>query len=201
MPQDLTIVSPGQGEITTPEVAGLPAAIDAHRPVQHGGDVARRTTPSSPERSRGRRGPSGGLPVTLTWRPTPRRPVRLGPGAVTLTGAAGEGLPGRKHRRRRHPVGDRADGAARRPTGDRGDRHRRDRRPSRGRGGVRGRDRVPRSPQVPTDGGGRDRSDARNYDELDRIMAGFVRRATPTPAIVQNGNGERRRGGGRSARS
>ena len=85
-PQQLTVVMPGRGETTAPDVAGLPAASMhialsnmsgiwlAHYAVVTVNDLA-----AAIDRE-------GGLPVTLTAAyPTKAGP--LGPGSLTLTGA------------------------------------------------------------------------------------------------------------------
>ncbi|HEY6566960.1 MAG TPA: LCP family protein, partial [Actinomycetota bacterium] len=187
MPQDLMIVGPGQGEISIPEVAGLPGEsvridlsnmagtwLDTYAVVSLNG-VAELV-----ERA-------GGLEVTL-GEAYPTKAGPLGPGAVTLTGKQVKAF-----------LAGSTDDAATRwefvltalledpPALEEADIAETDdaQAASEVFAGAQGAD-VTQVPTVVVAGTVR----IPKYDELDRIMADSFGATTPTPAIVQNGNGE-----------
>lgn len=186
MPQDLTIVGPGQGEITTAEVAGLPGSsiqidlsnmagtwLDTYGVVGLSGlaDMVDR---------------AGGLPVMLS-QAYPTRSGELGPGALTLTGQQTKAF-----------LAGSTDDAATRweivltalladpPPIEAADLEDTD--DAEAAAGVFAAAEGAEVTQVPTTVvAGTVRIP--NYDALDRIMTDSFDARSPTPAIVQNGNG------------
>ncbi len=187
VPQDLTIVGPGQGEIGTAEVAGLPADsmridlsnmagtwLDGYAVMGLRGisDLADR---------------AGGLSVSL-GEPYPTKSGSLGPGSVTLTGQQAKAF-----------LAGSTDDAATRweivlaalladpPALEASDLVETDGAEVAATvfAGAAGADMA----QMPTTViAGTIR--VPKYDDLDRIMADSFGATPPTPVIVQNGNGD-----------
>jgi polyisoprenyl-teichoic acid--peptidoglycan teichoic acid transferase len=187
MPADLTIVGPGQGEITIPEVAGLPGEsmridlsnmagtwLDAYAVISLNGfaELVDR---------------AGGIQVNL-GEAYPTKSGSLGPGAVTLTGQQAKAF-----------LAGSTDDAATRwefvltalledpPQLEETDLAETDDAEAAAQvfAGAQSAD-VTQVPTVVVAGTVR----VPKYDDLDRIMTTSFGAATPTPAIVQNGNGE-----------
>jgi polyisoprenyl-teichoic acid--peptidoglycan teichoic acid transferase len=186
LPQDLTIVGPGQGEITTPEIAGLPGEtirIDLSNMVGTWLDtyavVSLKGFAAMIERG-------GGLHVTLN-EAYPTRSGALGPGSITLSGQDAKAF-----------VAGSTDDAATRweivlaalasdpPTVDEADLVETDDAQSAAQvfAGAEGAD-LTQIPSAVVAGTVR----VPEYDQLDRIVADSFGSKPPTPAIVQNGNG------------
>ena len=185
-PQQLTVVMPGRGETTAPDVAGLPAT-SMHIALSnmsgiwlaHYAVVTVNGLADAIDRE-------GGLPVTLTAAyPTKAGPI--GPGSVTLTGAQTKAF-----------LTGTTDDAGTRwelvlkalladpPTFEPAEIDETD--DAAAAAEVFSAAKGAEITDVPTDLV-TESIEVPAYPELDALMAGFFDTSTPTPAIVQNGSG------------
>jgi hypothetical protein len=187
VPQDLTIVGPGQGEITSAEIAGLSGDSMRIDLSNMAGTWLDAYAVLGLKGWAGLVDRAGGLKVTLS-ETYPTKSGSLGPGSVTLTGQEAKAF----------LVGSTDDAATRweivltallvdPPALEVTDLAETDdaRIAAQVFAGAQGAD-MTQIPTVVVAGTIR----VPKYDELDRVMADSFGATPPTPVIVQNGNGE-----------